>query len=318
MTEETQLLIKYDTDAGSGFELGVLGESFAGMSMVMKDLCDMMGIDGEVEVRTMRIEHASVDVINVIQIALNSPVPFSTPTELFDFLRIASPEMYHEAQNFLSDTFGANKGLNEYFTKYPFNSTVLTTLATMFLPRAVKWTGKQMKKLVTHDPELGEVSKHQARRMRTMAQRGRYIRALKPLAQGSASAIRIEALGVDVPASAVLTENDLGDYLPEDERILPEFENGKLYELTGTVRALQNTRGDVLRVKLNGVDDRYSLVTIHPPDGKSTGDFTDYYQQRVAFTAQVVRRSMFKRPEFVLESMGLDQQELDLALDPST
>ena len=311
---QDSLLITYTDGDSDGFDLGLLGVSFTGMSALMKQIIETMGIDGSVEFKTASITHGSVELHNAFVVTLNS-MPFKTPNELYDFLRLASPEMLHEAQQFISGALGVHEDINSYFARNPFDQNVVTGLIVGYVLSVFKWTPKQKNELTTRDDELGEITLRQARKMQSMVNGGRYRRALKPLTDGDVRSIRIAAAEVDNLPSVVLTESSLENYLPEDARILPEFANGTTYSLTGKVVSLESTHGEVVKIKLDNIDRTYSLVTAHPQDGQSTVDFTVFYKKQVQISAEVVRRSMFKRPEFVILSIEELNQQSQLLVD---
>lgn len=62
------MIIKYQGDDAEGFDLGLLGESFSGMNSVLKELAELTGIEGEIELRTTEITHGSIDLHNAVHI----------------------------------------------------------------------------------------------------------------------------------------------------------------------------------------------------------------------------------------------------------
>lgn len=308
---EDNLLISYQDGDAAGFDLGVLGESLTGMNALLKEICSATGIQGEVVLKTTQITHGSIDIHNTILVTIPA-LPFHSPAALYDFLQVASPEMLREAKEFLSGALGVHRSLNDYFQTHPFDNEIASGLVLAFILRSFKWSAKQKDHVTTRDDELGEISPKQAKRFRKLVAAGRFRRALKPIREGSVSKIKVQAVNVPNAGSVTIQDTDLEDFLPDDDRILPEFVNGGSYSLSGKLVSLESTRGEVLKVKLDNVDRAYSLVTAHPQDGESTADFTQFYKQHVTFEAEAVRRSMYKRPEFVIYRMQLAQEQTEL------
>src|SRR5688572_4215420 len=102
-----------NNDSAEGFDLGLIGESYIGTNSIMKELAALTGIKGEIEIRTTKITHSSIDLHNAVYITLTG-LPFATPQELYDFLQVASPEMYREAREYFSGALGVRKDLNTY------------------------------------------------------------------------------------------------------------------------------------------------------------------------------------------------------------
>ncbi|HKR81992.1 MAG TPA: hypothetical protein VJR27_03250 [Candidatus Saccharimonadales bacterium] len=308
---EDNLLISYQDGEVSGFDLGLLGESFTGMNALLKDISSTMGIQGEITLKTTQITHGSIDIHNAILVTIPT-IPFHSPSALYEFLQVASPDMLREAKEFLSGALGVHRSLNDYFQTHPFDNEVLSGLTVAFILAAVQWASKQKDHVTTRDSELGEISPRQAKRFRKLVLTGRFRRALKPIREGSVNTIKLQAVNIPNASSVTIQETNLGDLLPDDDRILPDFVNGNTYSLTGRLVSLESTRGEVLKIKLDNVDRAYSLVTAHPQDGETTADFTQFYKQRVTFEAEAVRRSMYKRPEFVIQAMELAQEQTQL------
>ncbi len=301
------LIIKYETNSG-GFDLGVLGDSLSGLNVLLKEYCELTGINGEIEVRTTRIEHGSIELHNLFHFTLTS-TPFSTPQELYDFLRVANPEMMRAAQDFFSAIRDGHRSMNDYFTRNQFDQTVLGGLVTAFIIGAWKWTAKQKNRPTTQDVELGEITPRQAGKLHSIVQRGKYRRVVKPIVEGNARSL--SAIASAAPRHiAVITEENMGDYLPEDARILPDLENGTTHDLTGHVVGLQSTHGETVKIKIYGIDPSNSLLMAHPDDGQDSEDFTDFYKKDVTVKAEIFRKSMYKRPELIIKEMSLLQQEL--------
>lgn len=295
------LIIKYETNT-EGFDLGNLGESFVGLNALLREFSDLTGINGDVEVRTTRIDHGSVELYNVFHLTLTS-APFATPKELFDFLRLASPEMLRTAQQYFSTAQGAHHDVNTYFAEHPVDQAVLQTLLAAFVIRAWKWAGKLKLRPVAQDAELGEITPRQAGKLRSLVQGGRYKRVVKPIVEGNVTKISIVASNAPDIVPATISEENVGDYLPEDAKILPELENGTIHEFTGQVVALQSTKGDMMKIRVHGIDPSNSLLTAYPDNGQDSEDFKEFYKKDVAFTAEIVRRNMYKRPEIVIKGM---------------
>lgn len=301
--------IKYTGDDSEGFDLGLLGESFSGMSAILKEMSELTGINGEIEIRTTKITHGSVDLHNALQIALTG-LPFNTPQDLYDFLQVASPEKLEQAKAFLSGALGVREDINSYFARYPLEGTVLMALAGKFIAKTWGWASKQKGNLTITDDQLGEISITKARKLRGMVKKGKFRHVLQPIAQGNVSSIKVTGGQGQDKVSAVVTEHNLESYLPEDDQILPEYENGSVNTFTGLLTNLQSARGEILKIKVDNIDRAYSLVTARPHDGQTTEDYTQYYHKPVTFTAEVVRASMFKRPEFVIQEMSISQQQI--------
>lgn len=306
------IIVKYDNgDDAEGYDLTLLGESFAGMSSVFKQLSVLTGIDADIAIKTTKITHGSVEVHTLIQITFTG-LPFSTPQALFDFLQVVNPEMCREAKQLMSGTLSAYETLESYLAAHPLAGTALMNMTGLFFVKAFKWARKQKYRLTTVDPDLGEITVSQASKLRSMVTHGKFRRMLKPLTQGNVRVISAATVGSQ-SQGVIIGETDIESYLPEDDQVLPEFENGTVHTMNGMLQNLQSARGEILKIRVDNIERSYSLITARPHDGQTTEDYLEFYHRRVRFTAEVVRVSMYKRPEFVVREMALLQQELPLS-----
>ena len=73
---------------------------------------------------------------------------------------------------------------------------------------------------------------------------------------------------------------------------------------------MQSTRGERIKIKINEVDPPYQLLTARPADGQDTEDYKEFYKKMVNVKAEVLRASMYKRPEIILHSVEKMEQSL--------
>lgn len=301
------LYIKYET-TGS-FDLGLIGESFSGLNSILKDLSEMTGINGEIDIQTSKIEFGSIEVFNAIQITITA-LPFTSPQDLLNFLQVASPEMYKEACHYLSGGLNVRRDLNDYFADHAFDAIVIVELTKSFITNSWKWAAKQRNHITTKDAQLGDISKANANKLRTMVSSGKFRKVLKPLTEGNIHSLSVKTSQHSPRSSVTVGAQDIENYLPDKDQILPEFINGTTHFLTGELRNLQSAHGEIIKIRLDGAAKQYSLITAKPHDGQTTEDYLPFYHKQIAFEAEVVRASMYKRPDFVIKSMSINQLEM--------
>ena len=247
-------------------------------------------------------------VANLVQIVIEHS-PFKEPKDLLDFLQVVSVTLHQQAENFFNAIGNGHKTVNDYFRENQFDNSVVTGLLVLYFPKMLKWAGKQKIKLTTCDEDGNEISERKAKKLQNMVSNGRYKKALKPLTENGISSVKVMTLSKD-SFEVSIDETQLENYLPEEEAILPELENGNIVNLSGQILALQSTRGEKLKFEAEGINPRYKLLTAHPPDGKNTEDFMDYYKKIVNVRAQVYRKTLYKRPEIIILEIELGQGEL--------
>lgn len=306
---DSNLLIKYkeQTDGSIGYDLGLLGESFSGFNSVFKELFEISQIQGELVVRTTRVSEGSIEVFNLIQVV--TTIPFNEIRDLLDFFQVVDHTLYQQASAFFSAFGNGHKTVNDFFRENQFDNTVLNVLLTIFVTQMVAWSGKQKTQLTTRDDMGNKISERYAKKLKNMISLGKYKKALKPITENSVSYVQIDAIKKS-SSTISIDENTLGNYLPEEEKILPDLENGIIHNFTGEILALQSTKGETLRIKIHGIDPKYQLLVAHPADGKNTEDYKDFYKQQVNIKAEIYRKTLYKKPELIIREIEIMQEDL--------
>lgn len=299
-------LITYDYKPESGFDLAALGESFMGFDAVLKEILDIAHLTDKVEIRTTRVEHNSIDVYNAIQLTIDT-MPFVNVQDFLEFLRIAAPELLNDANTFFSAIHGVHRTVNDYFARNPVDMGILGAIAG-YIIGSIRVAGK-LKKGTKLTKETEAASPRQVRRLRKMVEGGKYKRALSPIIEGSASRIKIAALDT-LKEGVIISPSNVGEYLPEDAKILPDFANGSVHTLSGELLDLSSTRGDSVKIRINGIDPENSLLSGTAADGSSIEDYARFFKQEVTIEVEISRKTMYKRPELIIRKMDLRQQPL--------
>lgn len=311
---DENFFIKYTEQENDqiGYDLGLLGESFVGFNDVFKELFEISNIQGDFNFRTTKITEGSIDVANVVEVVLNAS-PFDSPKELLDFLQIVDAQLHQQASSFFHAFGNAHKSVNDFFKEYEFTGQVLSGLISgltvLYLPKMVSWAGLQKNQITTEDPRGNRIPEHYATKLQRMVKTGKYKKALKPLSESGIKSVALSSSGKNY-IQTIIDEESLENYLPEEEKILPDFENGMEVKLTGEILALQSTRGEKIKFKAHGIEQRFQLLTAHPGDDKKTEDYKDFYKKNVNLTAEIYRNSLYKKPEIIIKSIELSQMEL--------
>lgn len=311
---DSNLLIKYieQNKESAGYDLGLLGESFSGFNSVFKELFEISQIQGELVIRTAKIEEGSIDVLNLIQVVVSS-TPFKDPKDLMDFLQVVDLSLHQQASTFFNAIGEGHRTVNDFFKENQFDNNVvagvISGLVVLYFPQMIAWAGKQKQQTTLQDENGNKISERYARRLRNMISTGKYKKAFKPLTENNISRVQVTATK-KTAYTVSIDEASLENYLPEEEKILPDLENGTEHNFSGEILALQSTRGETLRFKAYGIDPAYQLLLAHPADGKKTEDYMNFYKKQVNIKAQIYRKTLYKKPEIIIQEIELAQGEL--------
>lgn len=299
-------VIRYQFIPEEGLNLTLLGESFAGFDSLIKEILETANLSNDVEVKTTRVKQGSIEIYNALLIA--QPIPFSDVQLFLEFLRIAKPELMNDANTFFSNIHGVHRTVNDYFAKNPVDMAVVS-LIIGYITGVIR-TSAKIKNNNTSSVDT-KLSSRQISKIKRITEGGRYRRALAPITEGVVSSIEIKST-ITANEGVIISEANVGDYLPDEDKILPDLHNGIKVNFSGELLSLQSTRGDVLKIRVDGLDSRFSLLTCSVADGATIESFKHLFKERIVFDAEVARISYFKRPELVIFSMNLQQPEFEI------
>lgn len=298
------LLIKYDFQSSEGFDLSLLGASFVGFDKVIKELLLHAGLSEKVEVRTTRVQQGSVAVLNTI-VSLD-PLFIQDPKLLIEFLKIAEPSLINAVNTFLA----TKDSLNEFYSKNPIDFQV-GLLVTAYIINSIRIATKT-KKGDRAAIESSEASPRQIRRLGNMVKRGHFKKALTPITQGNISKVELAAVNEGGMHAVVISEDNVGDLLPDEEQTLPQFNDGDRVLLTGELQQLGATHGDSMKIRVRDIDPENSLLDAKLAEGLDIINYRDLFKQAVYIDVEIRRKSMYKRPELVIYEMTALQEKLTL------
>ncbi len=305
---DARLLIKYEwEDVDAGFNMATLGESLVGFHAVLNELFAISNIQGELQVRTVKVKEGSVEIISILDVVLNGHYPFTSIPALYDFLETTNEDLLKVAQDFFSAIGNTGKTINDFFNENQFMGSLAADFISGYM---IYLIGKQQSRKEKDADK--NIPKRYANKLKQLQQRNTYKRALKPLVDGEFKSIKVAQLAVDSPKEIVIEEKNLPDYLSDDSQILPDFVNGQEVKITARVVGLQSTKGETVKLKVDNIDPNNNLLMAHPPEGTGTENFRELYGENVLVVAEVYRRTLYKRPELLIRSMEKSQMELGL------
>lgn len=289
--------------AEQGLDLTVLGESFIGLNMVLKEYLEISRFNGEVSIRTEKVSDGSI-IVEIIFIILSSEMPFNEIRDLLDFLRVVNEAEYKVASAFFNKIDNTSKTINDYYKEYPFHAALMTIALERLAVKLWKATPFYKKSPVPNPQE--KLPKRYAKKIYEMIHSRRYKRALKPLMEEQVSYIKMRVSEYEATAD----HGNFEDYLAEDEKILPDLQNGTVHNFIGEIVALQSTRGETLKVRIHDFEPKYNLLVAYPEEDKKTEDYKNYYKKTANMTVEILRKSLYKKPEFKLIKIEIVQENL--------
>lgn len=298
----SNLSIKYSWNPGdkSGIDLKILGESIGGFSRTIKELVRVFRIQGEISIVVQKVEEGSIDFKLIADVV--SLVPFERLEHFYEFARFVGSST-------ATDTFQlvakAHQNLNDFFAKNPLDMAALGYGIARLVDIA-----RRQKRIPTLIDEQGKsIPKSYAVRLsRLIRKEHGFKKALKPFVEGQVSTIEVGSPFKNF--KTYIDSRNFEDFLAEEERIMPNYENGHSYEFEGQIVGLEKSMGEHIRFKMQNLPREYSLLTAYPEIGKTTQDYVDYYAKGVRVRAKILRSSMYQRPKLQVQTIELIQNQL--------
>ncbi|MBI5414548.1 hypothetical protein HZA38_03450 [Candidatus Peregrinibacteria bacterium] len=307
---EANFFLKYrglNEKNDSEVDLAVLGESIVGFDIVIKEIFKISKINGNIIVKASNTREGSL-IVNIIIILLDlaEKIPFEKVVDLINFLRVVDTQLWEKANDFFGAINQAHKSVNDFAKELPADFTAIFSLVAYFVGTLIG-KAKNQKKLL----DLNDLPESYAKSLHRMITQGKFKKALKPFVENEVSSIEISHRK-DFLQSSIMDKNNFENYLSEDEKILPDYENGKLYRFTVKIVGMQCSKGDSMKVRVYTFPKKYRDLVAYPPEGKTTKDFDQFYGQNVVVKAIIKRDSLYQKPSLLVEDMHLQQKSLPI------
>jgi hypothetical protein len=301
---EPNLFIRYKgvkLENDSDIDLALLGESIIGFNRAIKEIIKISKINGEVSINAVSVRNGSVIFDLIVNFVTHSS-PFNNYQDYLNFVSIASHETY-------SKLILAHRNLNDYVAKDPLDFAVECWMLSKFYVRMMKWARSQKNTVVILDEEKNVLPKDYAIKLHKLTKNKVYKKALKPFIESEVKEIEVSA-DREFEQKVNINEENFEDYLGEDEQILPEFENGKIYNIAGKIVGLESSKGESLKFKADDIDKRYSLLVANLDNESKSEDFIEFYKKDVNVLAEVIRKSLYQKPKLIIRNIDLKQKAL--------
>lgn len=288
----------------SELDLNLLGESIQGFDQVLRELIDVMKVRGEVEIRATKVSQGSI-VIEIL-IDISTDQFFSHIRDYLAFLELVDLDAYRQVMTDLGELNAARRAANDWVAENPIDAGLIVWGLRKGIVKLLRFVRLQKQSVRTEDEGGDRIPTVYAPRLKRLIRERSFRKAVKPFVEGAASTI---VVGADsrFRDAAEITASNFGDYLSEDQRILPDWENGNVIRVTGRIVSLQCTRGETMKIQIHGIPRRYRLLVAEPPLGRTTQDYLDFYRRDVVITARIVRRSLYQKPTLLIQAVELAQ-----------
>lgn len=304
----SQFTITYKGDATrDGFDMAVIGESMMGFNSLLKDFYRASGIDGELQIKTTEVKQGSVIITG--QLIAEITAQLIANSDLFlEAVRQVDTELWQQMSSFLSAMGNADKTINDFFKERQFTSDVVSGTITGVTGGLLVWW-LTTRKDIKLDKRLTKLEQ----RIESLRKGKKFNKALKPLQENGYDSVTYAAQTTSSQQKQVtISDGDLDTILPEEDKILPEYENGTRFSATGKVKSLSSARGERVGIAFHDVKFGNRTYPAFPDDGHTSTSYRNLYGEDVTGEFEVYRKSMFKVPEFKIVSLEKLQTELDI------
>jgi len=305
---KSTIYIKYQgINNQTSFDLTTLGESFIGFDIVLKNFIEISDLDGELTIRTEKISEGSVIVHIIMNLA--SAMPFLSIKSFIDFLAFTGGKEYALALSFFSAFENTHATINDFYNKYPADAEAINFLLGVFVGKMLEAAKHQKEPPTTESAKKLRLPLTWAKKLHYMIKDKKFKKTVKPIVEGEVDKIQLSVDKYFKELTEINNEN-FENYLPENEKILPELENGTTHDFIAELLAIQSTKGEILKFKINNIDPHYDLLIAHPMEETNTEDYIKYYKKNVNLRAEILRKSLYKRPE--LRILKIENLQTDI------
>ena len=306
---QPNFFIKYrgiDEQNDSQVDLVALGESIVGFDAVIREIFRISKIKGDISINASKTREGSLIVDIVITLAdIIDKIPFEKVPELLDFLRVVSQEAFDKANDFFNEIGQAHRTLNDYFAKNPMDWSLVTAFVAYMVGKASK-----QKKV----PNIDDLPKYYAIALHKMIKAKKFKKALKPFIENEVSSISVSSDKKFTPQKTFeINSENFENYLSEnEEKVLPDYEDGKSYIFTGTIVGIQCSHGDSMKIRIYGFPRKYRDIVAYPPADRSTENYRSFYgkDKNIVLKAIIERTSMYQKPRLHIQEMSLQNEPL--------
>lgn len=302
---KSNLFIRYkgvNPNNDSEIRLESLAESINGFDQVLKDLFSISKINRDISIYANKVRQGSLIIdLSICVDSIFEGSPFERVNDLLEFLKVVNKDEFYRASEFFSNLKGVHRSLNDYFARNPLDHDLITIFIAYLLGRAGAHKDK---------PDIDNVPKDYAIALHKMIKNGKFKKALKPFIENELASVEVSEYQDFSKIKTRIDRANFESYLSEKEKVLPEYEDGKLYIFTGTIVGMQCSRGDSMTLRVNGIQKKYrDLISLPPPD-KSTKDYDKFYGKQIVARVCVERTSLYQKPKLHIQEISLQQDPL--------
>lgn len=305
----SQFTITYRGDATlGGFDMSVIGESMMGFSSLLKDFHKTCGIDGELQVKTSEVRQGSVIITGQLIVELTTQL-ISNQDLFLEAMKQVDVNLWKQTSDFLSTIGNTDKTINDFFKERQFTSSVVSNIVGGVCAGVLVWWLTTRKERKVTDNRLSKLEL----KIEALRKGRKFNKALKPLQENGYDSVTYIAQTVaNQQKQVTISDRDLGYILPEDDKILTEYENGVRFSDTGEVISLSSARGERVGIRFTNQKFEGRTYTAFPDDDHTSVSYRNLYGEVVTGEFEVYRKSMFKVPEFKILSLEKLQTELEI------
>ena len=132
---------------------------------------------------------------------------------------------------------------------------------------------------------------------------------MKLLTQSKSAIVQVSKKNTDT-----INQNNFEELVCKENEILPDLKDGEQKHLRGKITSLKSTRRDTINFQYVDDGNDYNL-DLFPPKGKTTKNYTDFYQEFVDVTVDISRGSLYRKPKLHLIEIFLVEPKLNFDED---
>lgn len=320
---QAEFYVKYSSQ--NDYSIGHLWQSLIGLEKNIQAAVKMYWINTDVELKIKRVTEWSIifDIFigvvsgNLIEIFNNWLEPF------LNFLLVTDKVTYNAIrQQMTEDILTWYNDLESFFANHPMTYDMAKLIVKWVIQyfaiaQVISWVTININTPLIQIDNL-TITQHQAQYVKKELEKWAFNDLLVPITENEVEKIEFWVQIEDQRVQEFeISDQNFEKYFSEWKEILPNLINGQEYVLPGKITSMQVNRGESMRYNIVLWEKEYSLILL-PSDWDSIDSYKMYFNQNIVINVEVVRTSLYKKPELIMKWLNNASVPLDFTPNNNT
>lgn len=306
-----KIYIRYSWFEWLDLDLKTLGESLIGFNSVIPEILSNTKLNGEIKVSVVDVNQGSIIFWVELQVILTVLEAFRNIKELHEFLQVIDPEQIKNLHTTI------NHFASENPVDYDIIKLVIEIIAAWGLWKYLinlLNAGKDQKQTPITQWDGYDLPSRVAESLHRSITKNSFRKAFKPFVEARIQKLQVApTLDFTEQDISEITIQSFGDYLSENQEILPQLNNWDKITVQWKLIGLQSSKWDSMKVRFAGYPKNMRDFICYPESWTDTKDFRSFFKEdNLKMELEVVRESKYVKPRFIVHNMERSEITLNV------